>query len=838
MKKNPKSFLSKALAVALTVLMLVAASVLVVGAEGSGNVAKIGDAEYATLAKAIAAANTGDVIVLLDNVTETVTIKKAVTINGNGKTFTGQMVLQKNITVKNVNFVGQGYNGYAVVTEGATTVTIDTCTAKDYAYGFLNIKSSNDKTFVKNVTVSDVNYGIKVDRSNGVTLENVDITADVAAIYNSNYGAKTIAIKNSKLNIIKTWTRNETVKTNYVFEGENTVGEFQINAAVDNFKLALGATLTAPNDITATATEAGYSVKYENGKYVVKADMVAIGENTYASLAEAITAAQAGDTIVFLKDITENVTISKNINIDGADFTFTGKITINNNVEVTIENVNFVKGYIVYNNGNAAYGKLVVKNSSFVNGGYAIETAKVQSVTIEGCTVSGQSLLYARLSTQNILVKDTTVSGGNYGAHIVTGSKATFDNVKMTDMYCGILVQNVGAKTITIRNCEFSNAEVAEWDTKGTATDTYILEGTNIIPLLPDSNYAIIKLAKDAIVYANKAVYATVTTDVIGYTAIYNENDGAYELDVLKVDIVMTNIRMGETISHLFAVPFNKNIGEGHVAILTMGENEFEIPYSTTDWKVLTDENGTKYFVIEFTGIAAKQMVDEVSIYITFGTDTVSNKTVKTSVREYAMALLDRVDLEKEEDQKFATMLVDMLNYGAAAQVYFDYKKDDLANNGLEEEQQVLSAYEACQSEEHNKHAQVYDKHFMGTSVRFENAITLVFKVYVPEAQEDISKISATFDITGEVVEIREDEDKANNPHVYYIELTSLVVTDAHQNVTCTVTVGGVDLFTVTDSVAGYAARRLNAVKVDSAAANLYTAFMNFADSAIAYKGN
>jgi glycerol kinase len=110
---------------------------------------------------------------------------------------------------------------------------------------------------------------VKVDYSNVVVIENADITVGVAAVLNSNYGEKPITIKNSKLNILGTWTRNNTWKTNYVFEGNNTINTFIIDAAIDNFKLAGGATLTAPNAITVT-TDAGYTVEYTDGKYISK----------------------------------------------------------------------------------------------------------------------------------------------------------------------------------------------------------------------------------------------------------------------------------------------------------------------------------------------------------------------------------------------------------------------------------------------------------------------------------------------------------------------------------------------------------------------------------------
>lgn len=220
------------------------------------------------LKDAVAVANSK--IVFLNDITGDVEISKSVTIDGNGKTYTGAMALytkDTHVTLKNVNFDGKGYNGYAITTRGAYYLTIEDCTAKNYGYGFVQLASATVLTTVKDVTVSNMNYGVKVDYSNAVVIENADITAGVAAVLNSNYGEKPITIKNSKLNILGTWTRNNTTKTNYVFEGNNSINRFLIDATIDNFKLAAGATLTAPNEITVTTVD-GYKVEYADGKYI------------------------------------------------------------------------------------------------------------------------------------------------------------------------------------------------------------------------------------------------------------------------------------------------------------------------------------------------------------------------------------------------------------------------------------------------------------------------------------------------------------------------------------------------------------------------------------------
>ena len=57
-------------------------------------------------------------------------------------------------------------------------------------------------------------------------------------------------------------------------------------------------------------------------------DVAAIGDATYATLADAVAASTAGDTITLLDDVTEDVTISKDIIVDGDDHQYKGKITL------------------------------------------------------------------------------------------------------------------------------------------------------------------------------------------------------------------------------------------------------------------------------------------------------------------------------------------------------------------------------------------------------------------------------------------------------------------------------------------------------------------------------
>lgn len=433
-------------------------------------VAQIGEQKFESLQAAINAATAGQTITFLADITEDVTIDKAVTIDGADKTYTGKMTLKADTTIKNVNFDGKGYNGYAVETRGANYLTIEGCTAKNYGYGFVQLASATALTTVKDVTVSNMNYGVKVDYSGAVVLENCDITAGVAAVLNSNYGEKTITIKDSKLNILGTWTRNNTIKTTYVFEGANAIDSFITEAAIDNFKLALGATLTAPETIAVTTDVEHAYVKYADGKFIVEMYAAKIGNKYYETLAEAIAekakkTASTKDDIILYSDIELNETLeirgNKTIVIDlnGHTVTSTAKkafeiyaktVTIKNGtikavqrcvdtreaVTLTLTGVTLIADeYSTHGNpqpltiGGSTDGTRVTMTNVNISAkaGYGIITFVKTNLTATNSTISGYSALYVKPGSEDSTFNfvGCTLAGSTVGNDVEGNSFST-----------------------------------------------------------------------------------------------------------------------------------------------------------------------------------------------------------------------------------------------------------------------------------------------------------------------------------------------------------------------------------------------------------------------------
>ncbi len=402
-----------------------------------GAVAKIGEAIYPSVAAAVAAAQAGDVIELLVNVTEDVTVNKSVTIDGDDKNYTGTMVGNAGltITIQNVNFVNAGFakntksttgnytiknctfedDGnypYPVIIKGANSVTIEDCTVKNYLYSFLYITSGTNKVSVKNVTVEDCsNYAVYFASGvNSATIENLTVKNSDNGIVINNTANRALTLKNCKLenvlNAINHSKGTNTITCTLLGNGN----DFGTSASSQYAKYVLaaeGATLTAPEGANVTTSVAGHIVDYADGKYYLRQPnyVAAIGETKYESLQEAIDAAQNGDVIGVIEDHTydcsEVKTVSegdvlmlvenKNVTID-----LNGKV-----VTVDVQNSDYSSGLGLIAAICANNAELTLKDSSEES------TGKIN-------VLSGTNNVYCLVYSKNDNTKLTIESGAYY----------------------------------------------------------------------------------------------------------------------------------------------------------------------------------------------------------------------------------------------------------------------------------------------------------------------------------------------------------------------------------------------------------------------------------------
>ena len=143
-----------------------------------------------------------------------------------------------------------------------------------------------------------------------------------------------------------------------------------------------------------------------------------IGENKYPTIADALAAAQPGDTIVLLRDVTENITINMSLTLDLAGFTLTGTGT-ETVVKISGENLNIIVKDGTITGGSTDYG-----------GGVNIQNV-AGTVTLNNCTITkneasnaGGGIYIASSGTvkiKNGKITENTATNSGAGIYVTCG---------------------------------------------------------------------------------------------------------------------------------------------------------------------------------------------------------------------------------------------------------------------------------------------------------------------------------------------------------------------------------------------------------------------------------
>ena len=285
------------------------------------------------------------------------------------------------------------------------------------------------------------------------------------------------------------------------------------------------------------------------------------------------------------------------------------------------------------------------------------------------------------------------------------------------------------------------------------------------------------------------------------------------ETPIEKIDIAFSQIDMGNTLGMRFAFPASADINwTGAYVVATMGGNTQTIP--ATEWET-ANIGGTNHYVFGFNNIAAKQMADEISIVI-YNADgkAVSNEYVD-SIQSYVMRNVDKKDAEAK------ALMVDMLNYGAAAQTYYGYNTSDLANAQLTDAQK---AYGTATKPEITD-GRVKGANYLGTRLELGSSIGMQMNF-----KGTTANMYAVVEFTNHSgTKVSERVAPTEISGTYLIVIDQIVVADGRMPITVTVyNANGTVYGSATDSMASYIARMSNA---DA----LYECIMKFSDSAHAY---
>ena len=361
-----------------------------------------------------------------------------VTIDGNGKT----------LTVKSIESAGNG--NYLFYDAQNLTVKDLTINIADGLVGGIALQSGT----ISNVTFNGGKYGV-FPGSNGVTIDGCTFndTKSYAVYYedarenivvsnntfNTADGAYAITMRSNEQFTDNTITKGRvnlansaasTVSGNdfgderfKVYNGATaTISNNEINNLVFNETNAPAAsTFTADNTLSAAAQAALDAVKFAVAK---------IGDVEYDTLAEAVAAAQAGDEIVLLGDVTEDVTLPAGVKfngngktvgnlIAGGEITFTGVTKATSfGVQYTNTTVNIVSGASLQITGS---GRMVIGHGCTFNITGTITDAKtadkatlVPSLKIAaGASITGNGVTFNVTNAYIVANANTTSKNSN-----------------------------------------------------------------------------------------------------------------------------------------------------------------------------------------------------------------------------------------------------------------------------------------------------------------------------------------------------------------------------------------------------------------------------------------
>lgn len=154
-----------------------------------------------------------------------------------------------------------------------------------------------------------------------------------------------------------------------------------------------------------------------------------IGENGYATLAEALAAMQDGDTVTLLKDVEESFTLETNGTIDLNNKTLIGEIIIKADVvfrtgEIAQKSGQETAAVVLINSGSLKLEDTYINAGEY--GGILVDSAKTVSVELAGTVTSSQyGIMQSESSTGTLNVTSdpaSRISGTKYGIYIRNGS--------------------------------------------------------------------------------------------------------------------------------------------------------------------------------------------------------------------------------------------------------------------------------------------------------------------------------------------------------------------------------------------------------------------------------
>lgn len=834
-------------------------------------VAEVNGVKYATLQKAINAANPGDIVYLIDDVNGDVIIDDSIILDGQNNQYTGTMTVNKGltITIQNVKFVNGGilkstgsttgkytvtnctFDGanntyaYAFSFKGADTVIIENCSVKDYMYGFLYVRSGTVTITVKNVSVENCpNYAVYFASGvNNASFEKFTVKNGNRGFLINNTADRTLTVKDCVMEDVNTAVAdsNGTLSITCKLLGENNFGGAAISQYASVLLGATDAKLVAPETATVGVVAnlaADYRAVFAEDTWFVKAiDFVAeVNGQRFESLQAAIDAAADGAIVKMLKNV---------------EYTYEDVITTSSNLTTIIK----VEGKSIILDMNGKKISLVHEST----------TTRIYSVVYvgngAGLTVTGNGAIDVTTHETSPKVAYMFLKDGANGSLKIESGYFHMNNSEDSMFYTNAdRVITVEDGTFVLDNAgNRANGFPCIFNTKGNNERKIVVTGGSFnvdvnhqywcFEVQIDTTLA---LAYDAVtglwtvvdavayvgeiegLYTHNVGYATIEE---AYARAVELGSGFDKLVIFADDTLKSaNLFVGSYINVYFNVyksSFSSAFKYTAYVYDANGNKVAAIPSNL--WE--THEGSEDLYKINFKNLAAKQMADEFKLVIVCDDERVSlsDNTVESfSVKSY---------VEKgwgsftENQQK---LLSAMLAYGAAAQEAFDHNKNDLATNvdvtnGLLTVTPVPEQYVG-------DYSVAMRSYYYGASLTLENTIYFNFKFFADSVQgADYAVIT---DEKGNVLARVEDfgYDFKQNKDIVVVTFDASVA-NATQLAKCTFyTEGGTEIVSAQDNILSYCYRAIEGITASgytgSFGVKFYTALAEYAYAVSTYSAS
>ena len=329
---------------------------------------------------------------------------------------------------------------------------------------------------------------------------------------------------------------------------------------------------------------------------------------------------------------------------------------------------------------------------------------------------------------------------------------------------------------------------------------------------------------------------------------------GSYLLnsdDVKKLDIAFSahTVALNNNLGAVYYVPASALEGYENIKLYVRKEifdQNGAVSYTTeaiTNYTVKNEGYGDEY-LFSYNNVAAREMASNLyaAIYAEKDGEVYVGKIDRYSVVDYAINKLNKTSTPPA----LAALCADLLNYGAAAQTYFSYHTDFLANSTMTAAHQALATNPNTLQLKSDEKVTLLNgtpkAYFSGKTLELGNNVSIVFMMQFDDSV-DLNTVSLKLSyqtITGQTVnetipfkEFTKRSGEYQGKPEYQYSYNRVYAKDSSQPVTATILINGKPASdSLTYSVQSYAKKKLDNANTPANVKTIIKALMVYCKSA------